>query len=481
MPSRAPRAGSRHSGLAETAATSAVRRYLRLWFTFEDRVDRRTYFVHGLALMAVKYLVDATVFAFVVGRLWTPLDYLAAGISITTTRFLGMPRWLLVAMALWALPFLWIGITMTVRRAIDAGRSPWLSLFFFVPWVNYAFMLALSMLPSTTRPSRPERPRPHEARLPSALLSIGGGMVIGLALPALSIFGFQRYGVMLFVATPFAVGAITAWIFNLRYPASWSETAEVVTMTLVFICGTLVLVAVEGVLCVAMVLPLAVVAALMGGVVGRWIALRDTSPIGEGLLALAILPIGVAIEPMPAPVELREVMSVVEIDAPPSAVWRRVIEFPPLPAPTELPFRLGIAYPMHARIEGRGVGAIRHCTFSTGAFVEPITRWEDERVLAFDVTAQPAPLAEWSPYTRITPPHLEGYFRTRRGEFRLIELPGGRTRLEGRTWYELELHPAGYWMIWSDALIERIHRRVLLHIESLAESDVRRGAAAGAP
>jgi uncharacterized membrane protein YhaH (DUF805 family) len=439
---------------------------------FEDRVDRRTYFVHGLSLIVTKYLIDATVFWLVLGRIWTPLDYLAAGVSITSARFAGTPRWLLVAMALWTLPFLWIGISMTVRRAIDAGRSPWLSLLFFVPWVNYVFMLVLSMLPARApAKGRLERPRRHEQRLPSALLAIAGGLAFGLALPALSIFGFQRYGVMLFVATPFVVGAVTAWVFNLLYPSSWRETTEVVTLTTAFIGGTLILIAIEGAVCVAMAAPIAIAGALMGAVVGRWIALRDTSEPRELLLALLILPGGMALESPTAEPELREVLTSVEIDAPPEVVWRRVIEFPPLETPTELPFRLGIAYPMSARIDGTGVGATRHCVFSTGSFIEPITRWETNRVLGFDVVDQPAPLAEWSPYERIAPPHLDGYLKTRRGEFRLIPLPGNRTRLEGRTWYELDLQPAGYWMLWSDALIGRIHSRVLRHIRALAEMD----------
>src|SRR6185436_19561820 len=108
-------------------------------------------------------------------------------------------------------------------------------------------------------------------------------------------------------------------------------------------------------------------------------------------------------------------------------------------------FRQGIAYPVRARIDGRGVGAVRHCEFSTGAFVEPITAWEEPSRLAFDVTSQPPPMTEWSPYQDLHPPHLDSTIRSRRGEFRLIALPGGRTRLEGRTWYTLSLYPQLYW------------------------------------
>ena len=147
--------------------------------------------------------------------------------------------------------------------------------------------------------------------------------------------------------------------------------------------------------------------------------------------------------------------------------------FDPLPAPTELVFRLGVAAPERARIDGAGVGAVRYCVFSTGTFVEPITRWEPGRRLSFDVTASPPPMREWSPYGNLHPPHLDGFLRSRRGEFRLVALDGGRTRLEGSTWYEIEMGPEGYWQMLADDLIHRIHMRVLEHIKHEAEQGAR--------
>jgi len=47
-----------------------------------------------------------------------------------------------------------------------------------------------------------------------------------------------------------------------------------------------------------------------------------------------------------------------------------------------------------------------------------------------------------------------------------VPLAGGRTRLEGSTWYELEMAPEGYWQLYADYLIHRIHARVLEHIKS---------------
>ena len=81
-------------------------------------------------------------------------------------------------------------------------------------------------------------------------------------------------------------------------------------------------------------------------------------------------------------------------------------------------------------------------------------------------------MREWSPYA-ISPPHLDGYFASKRGEFRLIALPNGRTRLEGSTWYELKMAPEAYWSIFATAIVERIHMRVLEHVKAVTETQTR--------
>ncbi len=159
----------------------------------------------------------------------------------------------------------------------------------------------------------------------------------------------------------------------------------------------------------------------------------------------------------------------VEIAAPAERVWRHVVSFRELPPPESWLFRVGMAYPMRAVIRGHGVGAVRHCVFSTGAFVEPIEVWDEPRLLKFSVTSQPPAMREWTPYPAAHPPHLEGYFRSTGGQFLLTPLAGGRTRLEGTTWYRNRMWPAGYWRLWSDWIIHSIHRRVLKDIRLLAE------------
>ena len=78
---------------------------------------------------------------------------------------------------------------------------------------------------------------------------------------------------------------------------------------------------------------------------------------------------------------------------------------------------------------------------------------------------------ELNPWGDIHPPHLDFVLISRRGEFRLIPLPNGRTRLEGRTWYEFDMGPRTYWSLWGDYFIHRIHLRVLEHIRRICESE----------
>jgi hypothetical protein len=150
-----------------------------------------------------------------------------------------------------------------------------------------------------------------------------------------------------------------------------------------------------------------------------------------------------------------------------------VIGFSELPPPSDWMLRTGIAYPVRAEIRGRGPGAIRHCIFTTGPFVEPIEVDDAPHLLRFSVSEQPPAMREWSLWPGLAPPHIDHYLVSTGGQFLLTELPGGRTRLEGTTWYHHRIWPAAYWRLYSDEIIHRIHMRVLEHVKRLSEEGER--------
>lgn len=453
-----------------------IREDLRTAFRVRGPLGRRTYFIAGVTLSLVKYVVDAAAIFALAGIAWRPTDYVAPLVSLGGGAVTALPPALSIALLLWTLPFLWFGVTITVRRAIDAGLPAWLSVAFFLPLLNYLLMIVLLTVPSA--PAGPavlrERPAPPpEGGLldRNGILAVAAGAVSVLAGMLIGIVWLKSYGLTMFLGTPFLMGLVIGVVSNTSRARSTSQTMTLVGIGLAMAALSLIGVAVEGIVCLVMALPLAVPLALLGAVVGQSIASTRTPAAGMALL-LVIMPAGSFLDRVVGADAVRVVTTSIDVQADPSRVWRHVVSFSDITERPEWLFRLGLSYPLRARIDGAGVGAIRNCEFTTGSFVEPITRWEEPSLLAFDVVSQPAPLREWSPYARVYAPHLKGFFRTTHGEFRLIALPNGGTRLEGRTWYSLRMAPAAYWTPMADAILHRIHHRVLRHIATLAEERV---------
>jgi len=295
--------------------------------------------------------------------------------------------------------------------------------------------------------------------------------LVGLLLLAILIAGGVAllhsglYGWTIFVLFPMFLGGLACWVLR---PSEERGAAVLGALAAMVATCSLLIVGMEGLICIAMAWPLTVPLGALGG----WLAYhaQGSELRTRGGIAMLMLlpPAGVTWDAQARP-PVFEVRSSIVIAASPEQVWKHVVTFSELPEPKEWFFRAGLAYPKRAHIEGSGVGAVRYCEFSTGPFVEPIEVWDEPRLLRFRVTENPAPMHEWSPYAHVLPKHLHGYLISKQGQFRLTRLPPDRTLLEGTTWYQHGLWPAQYWRWWSDAIIHRIHLRVLNHIRALAE------------
>jgi hypothetical protein len=442
-----------------------------MFLDFSTPLRRRDYILAGFALAALKYAVDAAAIYGVAGIVWTPLDYLLPLFSVRGPKIALFPSTLNIFLTVWTLPFLWLGVALSVRRARDGGVSPWIVPLFLAPILNYAVILVLSLAP-TRRAAEPAlSPRP--AASGSATRATSLGVAAGLAAALLTTFVgtkvLKGYGLTLFLGAPFMMGAVSAFVANRMHPRGMGAAARLGVLTLVLASMAILSVALEGLICILMAIPIAAPLAVLGALVGGAIAGFERRPGGALFVVLLALPIAPIADPRPASSTDRIVMTAVDVDAPPEVVWTHVVSFSDIRTPPGWLFRTGLAYPIRARIDGTGVGAVRSCEFSTGAFREPITVWDAPRVLAFDVVEQPPPLRELSPYSRVYAPHVDGFFRTSHGEFRLVPLGPGRTRLEGRTWYALDMAPAFYWTPIADAIVHAIHSRVLEHVKAGAE------------
>jgi uncharacterized membrane protein YhaH (DUF805 family) len=456
-----------------------------LW-RWEGEVGRGTYLLVGLLGFSLKHNLDRALATWVFHRPWGVFNYWISPFDLAGDDTLAQDqRAFVTALLLLALPFVWVGLVMTIRRLRSAGLPPWLAVLFFAPFINLLFFVMLGVLPSAstafktgTTPKKSGLAEPwldsliphHPAGSAAAGVLLSG--LFSIPLVALTTTAFGAYTAGLFLGLPFCMGLLSTSIFGMRSPRHMGGYLLVSTLSVLFAAGLLLAFAVEGVVCILMAAPTAVPCAWAGALLAyalhRPPKRRETSQVFPALL-LALPALMAAEHATLPPPPVYTVQTALEIDAPPETVWRQVVSFAELPPPEELLFRIGIAYPMRAEIEGEGPGAVRHCVFSTGPFVEPIEVWDEPRLLKFSVTDNPSPMEEWTPYQAVHPPHLEGYLVSSGGQFLLERLPGGRTKLEGTTWYRHSLWPAAYWRIWSDAVIHRIHLRVLRHIKGNAE------------
>ncbi len=461
---------------------------LRDLWSWDGTIDRGAYALIGLIGFAIKHNLDRFIAWSVFHRSWSILDYWRplrgakgiAAVSHSDSSFL-------LTLVLMSLPFIWIGVMQTLRRLRSIGVPGWLVVFFFVPYFNLLFFLVLCVLPpqrTTDEPSPRSTYGSNEtlssylpqSALGSAMVGIAVTAIIGAGFAALSIGILSEYGWGLFIGVPFCLGLFSVLVYGYHTPRSYGSCIAISCTSVVVAGALLVALAVEGIFCIAMAVPIVCPLAIIGGSIGYFIQRRPgalAAAPGAYLIVLVIAPMIMGAEAFgPQVPPIYEVRTEMEIAAPAAVVWQRLVTFPTLPPPHEWPFRLGIAFPIRSQLRGVGVGARRECQFSSGQFAEPIVGWEENRRLRFTIAEAPLLMEEWSPWGHISTRHIdEHYFRAHDAEFTLTPLANGDTLLTGVSRYENRMWPSAYWRLWTDAIVHDIHLRVFGFVKETAEAD----------
>ncbi|MBW6527821.1 hypothetical protein KZ813_13315 [Sphingomonas sp. RHCKR7] len=328
------------------------------------------------------------------------------------------------------------------RRANWSGAGYAVAAIIVLPGVQVAAAAVLALLPKFTRhEANGLTPGVNTAHVVQGVLA---GVAIIVAAVLVSALAMGSYGWSLFVSTPVLVGVTTGYLANRSLLLSWGATVRVVLAAAVLGTTALVVLALEGLVCILMAAPLGAVAALVGGAAGRATA-RAVHGGGRPLASLALLPALFALEAAIPPTLPIAAHATVIVGAPPAAVWKALTEGDAIAGSPGLVGAAGLAYPLRGRLLGQGVGAIRLGEFSTGMARERVTEWVPGRRLGFPVLSQPPAMEEMSPYRRVRSPHVHGYFSTSATAFTLSTLPGGRTRLSVEASHILRIEPALYW------------------------------------
>jgi len=228
----------------------------------------------------------------------------------------------------------------------------------------------------------------------------------------------------------------------------------------------------EGGICVAMAAPFFCGASALGS----WLSflclrrLRSRSAV-SCVIALPLLGLP-GMPDAPAPPLEGQVQSVVEIAAPPSAVWANTVAIAEI-RPEERIWTVshdlvGVPRPVDARLAGRGVGAVRHLRWTRGVrFEEVVTFWQQDRALAWTFRFGPDSIP------RAVEGHVKvdsAYLRLTGGDYRLSPLPGGHTRLVLTTHYRIATPINAYCDWWGHIFLDDFHGAVLHVIKARSEA-----------
>jgi hypothetical protein len=361
---------------------------------------------------------------------------------------------------------------VSFQRATNAGVSGWIAASAIAPIIQVPVIVFLCVVPPRAPKQAP--PPPDVDAVPDAAWAAAAqGVVAAIALTllfvALGALVFGVYGYGMFVASPFVIGAITAYIVNRNQDLGVGSTFAVVALATGIGGAALLALALEGIVCIVLASPLGFAMALIGALLGRAIAVRVGSSRGQTMGAVALVPLIFASEWLMPTTAHFDTQQTIEIDAPAQRVWQSIVRMDMRDEPVTLPYQLGLAYPLGGDVLGEGVGAVRRGEFSTGTAIERVTEWIPDAKLAFVVEQDVPALRELSPYKHVHAPHVRGYFRTMLTSFELVPLPHGRTQLIERTTHEIRLEPILYWMPMARWVVDQNNARVLSYIRRSAE------------
>ena len=234
----------------------------------------------------------------------------------------------------------------------------------------------------------------------------------------------------------------------------------------------------EGAICLAMLLPIWIAAAVGGFLIQRWSAYRRTATEeanGTRLQAVAwvMFPLVLIWAETASPPEWKQhsVTRSVEIAASPAKAWPLLVSIPNI-APGEGKATLahdlfGIPRPTEALLEQRDSALIRKA------------RWGEDIRFEEQITAvTPGQLIDWrfafpdSSVAEYTDPHIEpdgAVLRIESGGYRIETLGPDRIRLTLETRYSMRSRMAWYAALWGELFLGDISANVLTLVKDRAE------------
>lgn len=275
---------------------------------------------------------------------------------------------------------------------------------------------------------------------------------------------FEVMSVTFLFCLPTIVGGLTVYLsekekvekLTYRIFTPWIPIVLFLVITLAF--------AIEGWACWLMILPIFLLAASIGGLIGGHLKLKKKNARLNIsfmiLLPLLFAPMESLIDKIPANYKA---YTFIDIRANPEKIWNnvtRVEEIEENEDSGRLNKFLGFPRPVKAELDYEGVGAYREAIFTNGlVFHETVTKYEDNRLMEFDIKAYPHEI----PSTTLDEHVVIGgsYFDVLNGKYELEDLGNGEHRLHLSSKFELKTTFNFYAGWWGKLIMKDIQNNIL--------------------
>jgi hypothetical protein len=251
------------------------------------------------------------------------------------------------------------------------------------------------------------------------------------------------FGLTVFIALPIATGFTSACFTRLL-----SAILLTSGLSILLSCLALLFTGKEGVVCIVFALPLILVGAVIGAVLGWLVRGWIDSPANLALFPLVgilgVFGIGAAEDRLGGDERIEPVTSVVTLDASAEEVWSALLAPDDVSANRPLLLRMGLPVPLRCSLEGTGLGARRTCYFDSGVIEERVTRWEPARRLDFQIVRSTLPGRHWLGFESAS--------------YIMEELDPRQTRVTRMTTITSKLCPAWYWRHFEHMGVDAEHR-----------------------
>ncbi len=337
----------------------------------------------------------------------------------------------------------------------------------------------MTLLDQATAPP-PFPPRWDAKRLSALNLgAIGLGLTYGLLFRLAVGFRWFVSGahsgiitIAFLVLGPLTVGFLSIFPVERHMPISQARWFLQPWIPIWLTCAATAVLALEGFICIIMLLPIAMVLSSIGGVIGGLLA-RFTKVGSATATCIAVFPflLAPAETYLHPPTSIRTVENTILIQAAPEVVWQNIQSVPPI-APSELnptwTHAIGFPRPIAAELSHPGVGGVRTASFERGlTFYETVTDWQPNRLLSFTIKADTAHIPPTTLDEHVT---IGGpYFDVLDGTYRIEPRANGTVLLHLTSHQRLTTDVNSYASLWTDAIMSNLQTSILQVIQHRCE------------